>query len=209
MKQQKYFWCDLDGTLRKTMDGKTFIDSPGNQEPFPGTRQAIKHLANAGFEIVGITNQGGCAAVDPNTGHPRKTLEDAITEQQITLSLFPEMEKILFCPTYDELSYCYEVTRESATFVKAPIGNSGGQISCRKPGHGMVLASIRDVKPEEVDWHNSWFVGDRDEDELCAAGAVVNFIWANLFRSYFCSEIVEFPQQRTRMIQQFESLVFI
>jgi D-glycero-D-manno-heptose 1,7-bisphosphate phosphatase len=204
--KQKYFWFDLDGTLRQTKDGKIFIDSPDNQEPMPGTREAVEYFAINGFRIIGITNQGGCTAIDPATGQPRKSLEDAITEQQVTLNLFPKMEKILFCPSYSSPSHCYEVTRASAVFVAVPIGNSGGEISCRKPGHGMILASVRDDR-KDVNWGESWMVGDRDEDQLCAAGAVIKFVWADLFRSYFSGEQVEKPQQPTRTIQEFEALL--
>lgn len=204
--QQKYLWVDLDGTMRQTKDGKVFIDSPDNQKLIPGAQKAIEYFAANNFKIIGISNQGGCAAIDPTTGQPRKSLENAIVEQTITLELLPKMEKILFCPTYDEESYCYEITRLSAVFVPAPIGNSGSTISCRKPGHGMILASVRDEQPN-VDWAGSWMVGDRPEDELCAAGAIVNFIWADLFRSYFGGDPVEKPQQRTKMVEWFEALL--
>lgn len=197
---------DLDNTARQTKDGKTFIDNLSNQEAMPGASQAIEYFAAIGFKIIGISNQGGCTAINPDTGKPRKSLENAIVEQQITLDLFPKMEKILFCPSYSSPSHCYEVTRESAVFLAAPIGNSGGEISCRKPEHGMILNAVRDAE-YEVNWENSWMTGDRDEDQLCAAGANVNFIWANLFRSYFGGELVEKPQQPTRMIREFESLL--
>lgn len=205
--KHKYFFFDLDGTLRQTKDGKTFIDNPSNQEAMPGASRAIEYFAAVGFKIIGITNQGGCTAIDPATGHPRKSLENAITEQQITLDLFPKMEKILFCPSYSSPSHCYEVTRESAVFVAAPIGNSGGEISCRKPGHGMILNAVRDDR-KNVNWGESWMVGDRDEDQLCAAGAVINFVWADLFRSYFGDKQVERPQQPTKMIEEFEEMYF-
>lgn len=205
--KQKYFWFDLDGTLRRTKDGKTFIDSPDNQEAIPGAQQAIEYFAAKGFKIIGVSNQGGCAAIDPATNKPRKSLEDAITEQQITLGLFPQMEKIMFCPTYDENSYCYQVTKECARLVPAPIGKSGGTISCRKPGHGMILASVRDEE-DEVNWDESWMVGDRDEDQLCAAGAIINFIWSHVFHSYFDDEPIEYPEIVTTMISKFESLLW-
>jgi hypothetical protein len=51
-------------------------------------------------------------------------------------------------------------------------------------------------------------IGDRDEDELCAADAVVNFIRADLFRSYFGDEYIEKPQQRTKMMERFNDLLW-
>lgn len=203
--KQRYFFFDLDGTLRKTKSGKTFIDTPDDQEAIPGTQGAVKYFASLGFKIVGVSNQGGCAAIDPNTGHPYKSIDNTIVEQQVTLELFPEMEKIMFCPTYKHPSYCYEVTRDSTVLVQAPIDIFGNEISCRKPGHGMIIAAVRNEK--EMDFDGSWMTGDRNEDQLCASGAMVNFIWANLFHSYFGGNPVEKPQQPTVMINRFEDLI--
>lgn len=205
--KQKYFFLDLDGTARQTIDGKTFVDNPSNQKAMSGALQAIEYFASIGFRIVGITNQGGCVAINPETGHSYKSIDNAIIEQQVTLNIFSRIEKILFCPTYSTDSYCYEVTRDSAVLVSAPIGSSGELISCRKPGHGMILNAVRD-NIENVNWKQSWMVGDRDEDQLCAAGATINFIWANVFRSYFEKEAIELPQQQTKMIEEFEKLLW-
>lgn len=206
----KYFWFDLDGALRKTKDGKNFVNSPENQEPYPGTQQAVRMLSKAGFRVVGIHNQSRLWARFNKAHGIIKSIDNAIVQEQVTLKLFPEIEKIMMAPTYTEKDYCYEVTKDSAVFMPAPIGNIGncatGIISCRKPSHGIILNSVqKDLN--QVDWKNSWMVGDEDEDQLCASAAGANFIWADVFRSFFCSEIVELPQQNTKMIQKFELLL--
>lgn len=209
--KQKYFWFDLDGTLRKAKDGKKFVNSPENQEPYPGTQQAVRMLAKAGFRVVGIHNQSRLWCDDSMKTHGiLKSIDNATVQEQVTLGLFPEIEKTMMAPAYAEKSYCYEITKDSAVFVPAPVGNIGncaaGIISCRKPSHGMILNSVqKDLS--QVDWKNSWVVGDKDEDQLCASAAGVNFIWASLFRSFFCSEIVELPQRNTKMMQKFELLL--
>lgn len=206
--KQKYFWFDLDGTLRKTKDGKRFVNKPENQEPYPGTQQAVRMLSKAGFRVVGIHNQSRLWCNDSIKTHGIvKSIDYATVQEQVMLGFFPEIEKIMLAPAYAEKSYCYEITKDSAVFIPAPVGNSGGIILCRKPDHGMILASVRDKPSEEIDWANSWVVGDRDEDQLCASAAGVNFIWADAFRGFFCSEIVEMPQQHTKMIKDFELLL--
>lgn len=52
-----------------------------------------------------------------DTGKPLKSLEDAIAEQQYTLSLIPEMETIYFCP--DRKGYkCFKVDRNNAEKIE-------------------------------------------------------------------------------------------
>jgi D-glycero-D-manno-heptose 1,7-bisphosphate phosphatase len=122
---------------------------------------------------VGITNQGGCAAIDPATGKPRKSLEDAIAEQRITLDIFPQLEFILFCPTYDADSHSYLVKR-GETAIKLPTPQS---VSCRKPGHGMILQAVQLLGT--ADLVASLMIGDREEDSQCAQSAGVRFVWAS------------------------------
>jgi D-glycero-D-manno-heptose 1,7-bisphosphate phosphatase len=52
---------DLDGTIRETASGKTFINEPTDQKAIEGTQEAIEYLSEK-FTIIGVTNQGGVAA---------------------------------------------------------------------------------------------------------------------------------------------------
>jgi D-glycero-D-manno-heptose 1,7-bisphosphate phosphatase len=79
---KKIIFFDLDGTLRTTKSGKTFINEPDDQQALEGTQKALAYYQEKGFLLIGITNQGGVAA-----GH--KSLQSAIEEQRITLQLFP------------------------------------------------------------------------------------------------------------------------
>ncbi len=92
----KIFFCDLDGTLRQTKSGATFINQPDDQKAIPGALEATEYLSSIGFILIGITNQGGCAPIDPHTGKPRKSLNDAIEEQKITKRDFPKIIRNLF-----------------------------------------------------------------------------------------------------------------
>lgn len=205
----KLFFLDLDGTLRHTISGETFINRPDDQQPMPGALAATEYFSSIGFILIGITNQGACAAIDPQTGKPQKSLEDVIEEQKITLELFPKLSEIYFCPSWGE--NCFQVSRSGdVNSFRAPIGNSGESISCRKPERGMVLRAAENIRSENdpIEWHESWMVGDRWDDQLCAAASLVNFIWANLMLKRFGGADCKEPEQDTKMLQEFDRLIY-
>jgi len=164
---------DLDGTLRQTKSGKTFINEPDDQQPIEGTQKALSYYASKGFICIGITNQGGVAA-----GH--KSLQSAIEEQLITLDLFPELSEIFFCPNWGES--CYQLSKDNQPLeFSAPLSGDGTAISCRKPGHGMILIAARPL----AELADCWMIGDRPEDEACALAAGIKFIWASIMHAKF------------------------
>lgn len=167
----KIFFFDLDGTLRETKSGKTFISEPDDQKPIAGAKEALAHYSNS-FICIGITNQGGVAA-----GH--KSLESAIEEQRITLELFPELSEIFFCPNWEES--CYQISEGNVPLpFGAPLHGGDTKISCRKPGHGMLL-----IAAESFGLNDAWMVGDRPEDKQCAKAAGINFIPAAVMLAKF------------------------
>lgn len=170
----KIIFFDLDGTLRETASGKTFINEPTDQKAIKGTQKALAYYQEKGFICIGITNQGGVAA-----GH--KSLESAIEEQRITLELFPELSEIFFCPNYGGES-CWQVSRDNVPleFI-APFSEEGEAILCRKPSHGMLDISARSM----ADLSNCWMIGDRPEDQQCAEAAGAKFIWASIMHNKF------------------------
>ena len=169
----KIIFFDLDGTLRETISGKTFINEPHDQKAIEGTQKALSYYQKKGFVMIGITNQGGVAA-----GH--KSLESAIEEQRITLELFPELSEIFFCPNWGES--CYQLSRgNQALEFSAPLSGDGTPISCRKPGHGMLTVAAHSM----ADLSDCWMIGDRPEDEACALAARIKFIWASVMHAKF------------------------
>jgi len=154
-------FLDLDGTVRRSKSGQTFINDPQDQEIIPGVFEAIDR--HVWLIIVGITNQGGVAA-------GKKSLENCIEEQQEFLRMFPYMDSIYFCPDF-EGKVCYQVKLDC--FRDCSI--EGGDF--RKPGAGMIQLAIKHLKPDQ-----SLFVGDRPEDELAASRAGIPFIWADAWR---------------------------
>lgn len=171
---------DLDGTLRETKSGAKFISDPIDQQPIAGSQKMLTHYSDKGFICIGITNQGGCASLDPATGKMFKSIADTILEQRLTLELFPELSEIFFCPNCGES--CYQISRDNEPLIfSAPISGDGLAVSYRKPGHGMLLVAAQGLSKFE----NSWMVGDRAEDQSCALAAGVNFAWAADVRAKF------------------------
>lgn len=133
---------DCDGTIREPMSGKIFIENPFDQKIIEGADTALSWYQDKGWEIVGVSNQGGVAA-----GH--KSLEDAIREQKYTLELFPQVDSILICPDFKG-EYCWWIQSGEATFavhLDAGYGtsNSGKGLNglYRKPNPGMLIAAMR------------------------------------------------------------------
>jgi D-glycero-D-manno-heptose 1,7-bisphosphate phosphatase len=168
-----FLLVDLDGTIRRSKSGKTFINDPEDQEPIEGATGAIDHFDRRGWNIVGVTNQAGVAA-----GH--KTLTGAIEEQRITLKLFPALKCIYFCPDFEGLK-CYRVDPDLAALPHDRLSADGG---FRKPDPGMVRLALRQWLPADTG-ANVWMVGDRPEDGECAANAGISFCPASAWRARF------------------------
>ncbi len=158
---------DLDGTLRQTKSGKTFINDPTDQKIIDGVQENLaSHYSH--WKLIGITNQGGVPKY--------KSMEIAIAEQKYTLSLLPQLEAIYFCPGFQGDQY-WKVDRNGVYCGERRYTNPKTQqpISFRKPGHGMLLAAIEDVGH----YAEILYIGDRTEDEQAALAANVPFLWAS------------------------------
>ncbi len=167
----KLLLIDLDGTVRKSKSGATFIAHPQDQELIQGVEEAIARYSEE-WVLVGVTNQGGVAA-----GH--KSLVEAIAEQQYTLDLTERLACILFCPDFEGKD-CWVVRRDGREVYK--IGNPDNNF--RKPGHGMLRYAARwawnyrgGYATDSID--EQLMIGDRLEDELAAQAANVPFMWAS------------------------------
>ena len=171
---------DLDGTLRETASGETFINEPTDQKPMLGASEALAYYRKS-FVCIGATNQGGCA-VNPVTGKSRKSIENMIQEQQITLGLFPQLECIYACPDF-EGEICWKISRLGS--AKLISRKSAKCDSFRKPGSGMVQVAIETFGEAGEDF---WMIGDRPEDKGCAETGKINFMWADIVRNKFIAE---------------------
>lgn len=164
-KRVPILFLDLDGTVRKGFDelGK-FVNCADDVELFPRMRERLLSYKQAGWRIVGVTNQGGIA-----TG--MLTFEDAAKAIMRTQQLSGEaFDRIIMCqhhPDAKDLEYanCF----------------------CRKPKMGMLVMGqlwLNEQHPDEIyPPHMALMVGDRPEDENCAKSAGVAYMNAAEWRS--------------------------
>lgn len=162
----KLLLVDLDGTVRQTVSGKKFINTPLDQQLMPHVEMRLDEAIVDGWTIIGVTNQGGVAA-------GFKSLEDAIAEQEETLRLAAQISEIFFCP--DAGQTCINVDRDG-TQGRSTL--DGDATDYRKPNPGMLLRAHKGQK-----WERILMIGDRDEDELAAKAAQIEFMWAHTWHS--------------------------
>lgn len=181
----KILFLDLDGTVRKTKSGKTFINDPVDQCLIDGVGEALNHYSTKGWHIVGITNQGGVAA-------GFKSLDSAIAEQHVTLTLCPQIKSIYFCPDM-EGNQCFYVNQEGRTVAVHEHWKKYADLigTYRKPNAGMLWLASQHENWESVPaatphkFSDDWMIGDRQEDFECAKAAGINFMWADVWQGRF------------------------
>lgn len=164
---------DLDGTIREPLSGEKFIQHPRDQRIINGADKAIAHYYQQGYQIIGISNQGGVAA-------GFKSFTDCVEEQRYTLKLFPQMTQIYFCPDF-EGKECWVVNQVSPMPISASsFGYEGAEF--RKPGAGMLKLAMwqHGATPQ-----NCFYIGDRSEDAAASSAAGVHFFWAETWRDHW------------------------
>ena len=164
-KPTPVLYCDLDGTVRKGKDelGR-FVNGPEDVELFDGVTELLWGYKDAGWRIVGISNQGGIAL-----GHmTMQTCVAAMVETQKQAMM--AFDKILWCSHYPgegidpENAICW----------------------CRKPQAGMVIEAALAMVEQHKEIYPPYlglFTGDRPEDEACAANASLPFLPAAEWRT--------------------------
>jgi D-glycero-D-manno-heptose 1,7-bisphosphate phosphatase len=153
---------DLDRTIRYSKSGTPFIKGPDDIALYLDVEPILHEWKQEGYLIFGVTNQGGVAF-----GY--KTAEQNEAEIKRTLELFSN----------DPFTRIYS----SFMHPKGNVHPYNFRSLNRKPNIGM-LASIEDDVAKHgyvIDWDNSLFVGDRNEDKECAKNAGIEFRWAKDF----------------------------
>jgi len=152
---------DLDGTIRYSINGE-FINTPDDIALFDDVEEKIWTYRDAGYLIFGITNQGGVA-------YGFKVPADVDAEIEKTCELFNKN------PFHIIKSCLHHPNGKSEPFNHRSL--------LRKPYLGMLV--VCEIESWDagyiVDWDNSVFVGDREEDKQCAQNADIAFYWAKDF----------------------------
>jgi D-glycero-D-manno-heptose 1,7-bisphosphate phosphatase len=149
---------DLDDTVRYSKNGK-YINKPEDIALFEDVEEKLWEYRNGGYLIFGISNQGGVA-------FGIKTPEQEYAEIDAMNALFT-------ASPFHLIKTCWHHPGGKAY----PLNHRS---LCRKPDYGMLVLCEFDMfqHGHVVDWDKSLFVGDRPEDEKCAANAGISFQWA-------------------------------
>ena len=142
--KKRVIFLDRDGTLNVDHG---YVHSQEEWEWVPGAIDACKRLQDAGYTLAVITNQSGIA-------HGLYTEEDM---HALHAFMNEELEKNGVHLAM--IAYC-------------PHARSQKDCDCRKPNIGM--AKQIEVKIGEIDYANSWTIGDKEADMLFGKTAGTN-----------------------------------
>jgi D-glycero-D-manno-heptose 1,7-bisphosphate phosphatase len=153
-------FIDLDGTIRFSAKDPTGpIQDAADVRLFPWVENKLWEMKECGYLIVIITNQGGVA-------YGYRTMPQVQAEIKHTVSLFQRnpIDKIMIAPTHPD-GLVKPWNRKSLF---------------RKPDIGLLALVERDFSERQIliKWDQSLFVGDRQEDRICAGRAGIDFQWA-------------------------------
>ncbi len=154
---------DLDGTVRRSRSGAQFgPTSPEDVELYPGVEETIWRWREAGFYVLGVTNQGV-------VGYGTRT---ELEVEAITAATCAAFEH----DPFHAIHACYALPPGAGGKVEGYAYRS----LLRKPGDGMLVQAELEARDAGflIDWDRSRFVGDRLEDLGCARAAGVPFTWA-------------------------------
>lgn len=160
----KVLYLDLDGTVRHGFDelGR-FVNTADDVVIFPEALAAMKEYKAAGWKIVAISNQGGIAL-----GH--MTMDVCVESMVQTQKLCDYL--------FDRISFCRHHPQAHDPFM--------AHCWCRKPMIGQIIECATDIARQFEGMcppHLALFVGDRPEDQQCAANAGIRFLWAKDWRA--------------------------
>lgn len=129
------------------------LADPARVQLLPGVLQACTNLADAGFLLIAVTNQGVVARGGATLDNVESTNERLRSLLIHPMTGRPLLKAIYFCP--------YHPNGSIPGFAK--------EHPWRKPAPGMILAAAEDHK---IDLTQSWLVGDapRDAQSAIAAG---------------------------------------
>lgn len=183
---KKLVILDKDKTLVQTVSGKDVSQHPEDQVLLPRVKERCQELKDAGYTLVIMSNQGGCSAINPETGKPYKTIDGVIHEMLFVMQPL-EIDYAMFAPTFEDKYQGGEaiwLNRSGSKLVVQTIVNA--KVKFRKPNPGMIdfIASFfegrlwRDRVPVTC-------IGDRQEDldaAIAASSELLTFQWANHWR---------------------------
>jgi D-glycero-D-manno-heptose 1,7-bisphosphate phosphatase len=158
-------YLDIDGTVRQGKDDALgrFVNGPEDVVVFPEAVERMRLWKRGGGRIAAVSNQGGIAL-------------GITTEARVAAAMLETQRQ---CGgLFDLMSWCHHHPQAQNPEM--------ARCWCRKPSAGAVAeaaSGLADRYPDEYyPPYMGLFVGDRDEDRLCAESAGLDFVWASEWR---------------------------
>lgn len=168
MKDHKVLIVDLDPGIRYCQSNtRNFIEEPHDQALVKGCLKALDYYEGMGWNIYGVTNQGGVKAPGA-IGSSFKTFEDCVEEQSHFMSMAPMFKGVFFAPGM-EGDLCYWVSKDGCCPLHESEKFKG--LNYRQPGSGMIEVIKALFAPNHI-----LFVGSRVEDLESAKRAEVSYL---------------------------------
>ena len=168
----KLLLIDLDGTARTTVSGQVCPTYPKDQVLLARTESLCQKLARDNWIIAAITNQGGCEAINADTGKPYKTHRQAVSECKYFLDIAPWCDRVYMCPNgkMSDRDEVYRINRFGFwPFRKYSVVHEYNDDhpdfqtqGYRKPKPGMLELAIREQ--EEIEYTDARSLGLRERE---------------------------------------------
>lgn len=159
-------YLDIDGTVRQSVDDPLgrFVNGPDDVRVFPQAVTLMRRWKQRGGRIVAVSNQGGVAL-----GH--------VSAAQVIAAMAETNRQ---CDElFDRMVFCVHHPQA--------INPEMARCWCRKPSPGLVIEGAIALgtlhRDEFYPPYLGLMVGDRPEDEQCAAAAGLDFLWAADWRA--------------------------
>ena len=158
-------YLDMDGTVRQGKDDPLgrFVNGPADVVVFPEAAGMMRRWKAGGGRVAAVSNQGGVAL-------------GIVSYEQVAAAMAETQEQ---CGgLFDVICFC----------VHHPAAQNPemARCWCRKPSAGAVVEAahglVERYPGEFYPPYMGLFVGDRNEDRLCAESAGLDFQWAAEWR---------------------------
>lgn len=164
-KARPVLYLDIDGTVREGKDdplGK-FVNGPDDVRVFPEAVEMMRRWKQGGGRIIGVSNQGGVSL--------------GIVKHSAVMAAMTETHRQADT-LFDKLVWCvHHPDAQNPEFSRC---------WCRKPRPGLLIEGALDLAAKHHEFYPPYMalmVGDRAEDEQCAANADIDFTWAAEWRA--------------------------
>ena len=159
-------YLDMDGTVRQGKDDALgrFVNGPEDVVVFPEAVERMRIWKQGGGRIAAVSNQGGIAL---GILSEAKVADAMLETQRQCDGLF---DLIFWCRHHPAAQH----PERARCWCRKP---SAGAVA--EAAHGLIARYPGEFYPPYM----GLFVGDRDEDRLCAESAGLDFAWAADWRA--------------------------